>query len=119
MKKIFLTVLTLLAVPALNATVVTLASKEVLEANLKKAGFTHITEPTKLVQQLAGKQIEVLNLLTSVECCVLAYGRYVKDPATAAMAVAGELRLVQALLKDNPDAQKEAHDLYRKKYVKQ
>ena len=114
MKKYLLSLGMLLgAFSANHAIKVTLPAQDVLSQRLREASFEHFVEKTDILSYLAGQEKETLGVIMAVELALYDYGQNLKNPMIENMMQMKKPQLIEILLKDSPEAAKEAQNLLK------
>lgn len=106
MKKIFLILLFFEAIA--QSTEITLPEADILKCRLTEAGFEHFVEKTALVEAMAGKQWKVSTMVEAIQAELRMYCRF--NGMMAILAARKKSLLIEAFLKDSPEALKELEE---------
>lgn len=112
MKKLLLTLAILLSLPVVTrAVLVTLPDAQTLTERFADQGLEHFMEKTTIVKSLAGKEREALGVAMAVETALYDYNEYLKNPMMATMMQMSKPLIIQAILKDSPEAIEELKEV--------
>lgn len=81
----------------------TLPSAQELSERLKKTGFDHFMEKTKIHEKLGGQQKKALGVAVQIELSLYDYSQYMKNPMVSAVTAMRKPELLEIFLKDFPE----------------
>lgn len=98
MKKIFVGFAFFIGMHVSNAMLVQLPNAEILRNRLSNNKFNHLVTTTDIVDQLAGKNKSVIELILSVELILAAYERVLNNPTRACVIENHKRELLELVL---------------------
>lgn len=91
-----------------QAMFVNIPEAKVLRERFRYTTFVHFVENTDLIEKLAGKNLDTLNILTEVDAALRYYVKSFKDRVLIVEGIGSlYLNIVELILKDSPDKFKE------------
>lgn len=100
---------------------VNMPSKDVLEKRLQEKGFGRFMEDTGIIQKLANRELAAGGVVNAVVLALCDYDEILKKDQSCPIAqkISATMRmcepqLLEALLKDAPDALRAANEFYEK-----